>query len=76
MMNPNYSGMRYPSSYGMEQPMAQMQHQAPLVQAPATPSVQSAPSSGNAPTPTSGSGSSNTNDEGQGSDSLSLHSER
>jgi len=61
IMNPQYSGMRYPSSYGMEQPMSQMQHQAPHVQAQATPSVPSAPGSGNVPTPTPISGLSNAN---------------
>jgi len=55
IMNPQYSGMSYPSSY---QPMSQMQHQAPHVQAQATPS---APNSGNAPTPTPGGGPSNAN---------------
>jgi len=74
MMNPQYPGMRYPSAYGMEQPMSQMQHQAPHTQA--TPSVPSAPSSGNAPTPTPGSGPSTTassDDEGrqQGGDDSS-----
>mmetsp|Transcript_24754 Transcript_24754/g.52307 ORF Transcript_24754/g.52307 Transcript_24754/m.52307 type:complete len:896 (-) Transcript_24754:1301-3988(-) len=67
MMNPQFPGMRYPPSYGMEQHMSQMQHQAPHVQAQAPPSISSAPSSGNAPTPTPGSGSntgnSNTNDD-------------
>jgi len=62
IMNPQYSGMRYPSSYGMEQPMSQMQHPASHVQAQATPFVPSAPNSGNAPTPTPGSGPSNSND--------------
>ncbi|VEU33499.1 unnamed protein product [Pseudo-nitzschia multistriata] len=61
MMNPQYAGMRYASSYGMEQHMSQMQHQGPHVQAQATPSISSAPNSGNAPTPTTGGGSSSGN---------------
>ena len=61
IMNPQYSGMRYPSSYGMEQPMSQLQHQAPHLQAQSTSSLPSAPSSGNAPTPTPGSDRSNAN---------------
>jgi len=68
IMNPQYPGMRYTPYNGMEQPMSQMQHQAPHVQVQTTP-VPSAPSSGNAPTPTPGSGPSNTSvsndDQGQ-----------
>mmetsp|Transcript_887 Transcript_887/g.1865 ORF Transcript_887/g.1865 Transcript_887/m.1865 type:complete len:886 (+) Transcript_887:270-2927(+) len=63
VINPQYPGMRYPTSYGIEQPIPQMQHQAP----PST-SIPSAPSSGNAPTPTTGIDRSipNSNDDEQG----------